>query len=121
MKASERLEEGSVPVFGSNGIVGYTSAPLTEAPAVIIGRKGSAGALNICNVPSWTTDVAYYVGSLRITIGTPQETDRLVRALAGMLPVRARTRVSEGAATPALRPTQTAKAPRPNCPRPPKT
>lgn len=26
-----------------------------------MGRKGSAGALNICNGPSWTTDVAYYI------------------------------------------------------------
>ena len=30
MKASERLNEGPVPVFGSNGIVGYCETPLTE-------------------------------------------------------------------------------------------
>ncbi len=61
MKASERLMEGPVPVFGSNGIVGYCETPLTEAPSIIVGRKGSAGALNLCNSPSWTTDVAYFV------------------------------------------------------------
>ena len=61
MKASERLDEGPVPVFGSNGIVGYCETPLTEAPAIIVGRKGSAGALNLCDGPSWTTDVAYFV------------------------------------------------------------
>ena len=61
MKASERLNEGPVPVFGSNGIVGYCETPLTEAPSIIVGRKGSAGALNLCNGPSWTTDVAYFV------------------------------------------------------------
>ena len=61
MKASERLSEGPVPVYGSNGIVGYTKKSLTKHPSIIIGRKGSAGALNICNGPSWTTDVAYYV------------------------------------------------------------
>lgn len=61
MKASKRLEEGPVPVFGSNGVVGYTTAPLTDEPAIIIGRKGSAGALNLCDGPSWTTDVAYFV------------------------------------------------------------
>ena len=60
-KASERINEGPVPVFGSNGIVGYCEAPLTEAPSIIVGRKGSAGALNLCNGPSWTTDVAYFV------------------------------------------------------------
>ena len=61
MKASERLAEGPVPVFGSNGIVGYCETPLTEKPSIIVGRKGSAGALNLCDGPSWTTDVAYFV------------------------------------------------------------
>ncbi len=61
MKAGERLAEGPVPVFGSNGVVGYCETPLTETPSIIIGRKGSAGALNLCASPSWTTDVAYFV------------------------------------------------------------
>jgi len=61
MNASERLKEGPVPVFGSNGIVGYCETPLTEVPSIIVGRKGSAGALNLCDGPSWTTDVAYFV------------------------------------------------------------
>ena len=61
MKASERLDKGPVPVFGSNGIVGYCETPLTQVPSIIVGRKGSAGALNLCNGPSWTTDVAYFV------------------------------------------------------------
>ena len=60
-KASERLDEGPVPVFGSNGIVGYCETPLTEEPSIVVGRKGSAGALNLCDGPSWTTDVAYFV------------------------------------------------------------
>jgi type I restriction enzyme S subunit len=61
LKASERADEGPVPVFGSNGIVGFTEEPLTLQPSIIVGRKGSAGALNVCNGPSWTTDVAYFV------------------------------------------------------------
>ena len=56
-----RLDEGPVPVFGSNGIVCFTEEPLTAQPSIIVGRKGSAGALNICDGPSWTTDVAYFV------------------------------------------------------------
>jgi len=59
--ASERLDQGRVCVFGSNGIVGYCNEALTEEAAIIIGRKGSAGALNLCMGPSWTTDVAYFV------------------------------------------------------------
>jgi len=61
LDVKERLDEGPVPVFGSNGIVGYCREPLTARPSVIVGRKGSAGALNLCAGPSWTTDVAYYV------------------------------------------------------------
>jgi type I restriction enzyme S subunit len=61
LKASERADQGPVPVFGSNGIVGFTDEPLTVRPAIIVGRKGSAGALNLCDGPSWTTDVAYFV------------------------------------------------------------
>jgi type I restriction enzyme S subunit len=61
LKASERKDKGPVPVFGSNGIVGFTDEPLTVQPSIIVGRKGSAGALNLCDGPSWTTDVAFFV------------------------------------------------------------
>jgi type I restriction enzyme S subunit len=63
LKTSQRSDEGPVAVFGSNGIVGFTSDALTTRPSIIVGRKGSAGALNLCDGPSWTTDVAYFVGS----------------------------------------------------------
>ena len=61
LKVSDRMDAGPVPVYGSNGIVGYTDEPLTTRPSVIVGRKGSAGALNKCDRPSWTTDVAFFV------------------------------------------------------------
>ena len=58
---AECFDNGNYPVFGSNGIVGYYDVFLTEKKSIIIGRKGSAGALNISSQPSWTTDVAYYI------------------------------------------------------------
>ena len=61
LKSNQRKKDGPVPVYGSNGILGYTTEPLTKRSCVIVGRKGSAGALNKCIGPSWTTDVAYYV------------------------------------------------------------
>ena len=61
LHANERQENGPIPVFGSNGVVTTTHTALTERPAIIVGRKGSAGALNLCHGPSWTTDVAYFV------------------------------------------------------------
>jgi type I restriction enzyme S subunit len=61
LPAPKRSETGEYPVYGSNGIVGTHDTYLTKKPAIIVGRKGSAGALNIANGPSWTTDVAYFV------------------------------------------------------------
>lgn len=61
LPAPKRSETGEYPVYGSNGIVGTHEKYLTKEPAIIVGRKGSAGALNIATGPSWTTDVAYYV------------------------------------------------------------
>lgn len=61
LPAPKRTETGEYPVYGSNGIVGTHDTCLSTEPAVIVGRKGSAGALNIAAGPSWTTDVAYFV------------------------------------------------------------
>lgn len=61
LPAGKRSSSGEYPVYGSNGIVGTHDSYLIKEPAIIVGRKGSAGALNIANGPSWTTDVAYFV------------------------------------------------------------
>jgi len=61
ISVQNRRDQGTVPIYGSNGIIGYCEEALTKVPAIIIGRKGSAGALNLCNGPSWTTDVAYFL------------------------------------------------------------
>ncbi len=61
LPAPKRTETGEYPVYGSNGIVGTHAVYLTKDPAIIVGRKGSAGALNVALGASWTTDVAYFV------------------------------------------------------------
>jgi type I restriction enzyme S subunit len=61
LPSSKRSENGKYPVYGSNGIVGYHDKFLIDKPAIIVGRKGSCGALNICLVPSWPTDVSYFI------------------------------------------------------------
>jgi len=60
MPAKSRSSSGTHPVYGSNGIVGHHDEALIHYPSIVIGRKGSAGALNIANVPFWPTDVTYY-------------------------------------------------------------
>ena len=61
LPAKERDDSGTVEVYGSNGVVGFHASALTNEPCIIIGRKGSAGALNKALGPSWTTDVAYFL------------------------------------------------------------
>ncbi len=61
LPARKRSSSGRYPVYGSNGIVGYHSSYTSEQSAIIVGRKGSAGAVNVCLGPSWTTDVAFFV------------------------------------------------------------
>ena len=56
-----RKSGGSIPVYGSNGVVGYHDEALVNTRCVVVGRKGSTGALQVSDLPSWVTDVAYYV------------------------------------------------------------
>jgi type I restriction enzyme S subunit len=56
-----RVSHGNVPVFGSNGIVGRHDKAITRSPVIIIGRKGSIGALNFSGEPCWPIDTAYYI------------------------------------------------------------
>ncbi len=58
---SQTATSGDYAVYGSNGIVGYYHLGLTDTRAIIIGRKGSAGAIQVSNTGSWTTDVSYYI------------------------------------------------------------
>lgn len=54
---------GGVPVYGSNGIVGYHDASVTQCPTLVIGRKGSIGEVNYSTVPCWPIDTTYYIDS----------------------------------------------------------
>ncbi len=57
----KRESHGEVPVYGSNGIVGYHAQSLVDSACVVIGRKGSSGAVNLALRPSWVIDTAYFV------------------------------------------------------------
>lgn len=60
LTAEERVE-GDVPVYGSNGVVGFHDEPNTLAPVIIIGRKGSHGKLNFDNCEVFAIDTTYFV------------------------------------------------------------
>jgi type I restriction enzyme S subunit len=61
LREDKRDQKGKVPVYGSNGIVGYHSFPLIEKPSIIIGRKGAAGYVHLSMVPCWPIDTTYYI------------------------------------------------------------
>ncbi len=54
-------KNGSVPVFGSNGITGFHDKVLVKGPGIIIGRKGTVGQVTLSKVDFWPIDTTYYV------------------------------------------------------------
>ena len=54
-------EAGIVPVYGSGGIVGLHNQSLVGGPGVIVGRKGTAGAVHWSPVPHFAIDTTYFV------------------------------------------------------------
>lgn len=60
LRGPDRVEEGAVPVFGSNGQVGNHDEALTAGPTVIVGRKGTVGAVHHSPGPCWPIDTTYW-------------------------------------------------------------
>ena len=53
--------DGSIPVYGSNGMVGFHDEALVREPTVVVGRKGSVGAVQLVSGPSFPIDTTYFV------------------------------------------------------------
>lgn len=60
LKASDR-QAGSVPVYGSGGVTGYHNVALVGEPSVVVGRKGTVGALYWEDRPFFPIDTTFYV------------------------------------------------------------
>lgn len=61
----EQIRSGQgFPVYGSSGSVGYHNKPLVDGPGVIVGRKGSVGAVFWSGGSYWPIDTTYYVRAL---------------------------------------------------------
>ncbi len=56
-----RIQTGDIPVFGSAGVLGYHNQALIQGPALIVGRKGTVGAVHYSSGPCWPIDTSYYV------------------------------------------------------------
>ena len=59
---------GNIPVVGSNGVVGYHNRALVKGPGLVIGRKGTIGAVTFVDMDFWPIDTTYYVKLKRSNI-----------------------------------------------------
>ena len=57
----DEQQEGEVPVVSSGGISSFHDLALTAAPGVVVGRKGTAGAVHYITVDFWPHDTTLYV------------------------------------------------------------
>jgi type I restriction enzyme, S subunit len=58
---SDRRDDGSYPVYGANGIKAFSNKSYFHKPSIIVGRKGSAGEINLTEKRFWPLDVTYFV------------------------------------------------------------
>jgi type I restriction enzyme, S subunit len=52
---------GPVPVYGSNGQVGWHDVALVEGPGIVVGRKGNPGTITWVNDDFYPIDTTFYV------------------------------------------------------------
>lgn len=56
-------KDGSIPVYGSSGIVGYHDKALVKGSGIIVGRKGNIGTVYWCPTSFYPIDTVYYIDS----------------------------------------------------------
>lgn len=52
---------GQVPVYGSNGIVGWHDQSLVNGPGIIVGRKGTAGTVTWAATDFYPIDTTFWI------------------------------------------------------------
>lgn len=59
-KDHKKLDDGSIPVYGSGGIMRYVDKALYSGESVLIPRKGSLNNVIYINEPFWSVDTMFY-------------------------------------------------------------
>ena len=59
-KDHKKLADGSVPVFGSGGLMRKVERPLYDKESVLIPRKGTLNNVMYINEPFWSVDTMFY-------------------------------------------------------------
>lgn len=63
LKSTDRVD-GAIPVYGSGGVTGFHDQALVNHGSVIVGRKGTVGALYWEDGPFYPIDTTFYVRPL---------------------------------------------------------
>lgn len=53
-------DNGTIPIYGTGGLMGYATEALYNKPSVLIGRKGTIGKVKYVDHPFWTVDTLFY-------------------------------------------------------------
>jgi type I restriction enzyme S subunit len=62
LPAKKRIA-GNIPVYGSNGIIGWHNKAAVNQQGIILGRKGTVGAVHISLTPFCPIDTTYFITS----------------------------------------------------------
>jgi len=93
LKAEDRCD-GDVPVYGSNGQVGWHNARLAAGPGVVVGRKGNPGIITWSPTDFFVIDTSFYV--------VPKESCRSLHFIFHMLQTHDLTSLGADSAVPGL-------------------
>lgn len=63
-KDHSKIGDGTIPVYGSGGIMRYCDKNLYDGESVLIPRKGSLNNILWVNEPFWTVDTMFYTKAL---------------------------------------------------------
>ena len=59
-KDHKLLASGSIPIYGSGGIMRYADRSIYEGPSILIPRKGSLNNIMYSDKPFWTVDTMFW-------------------------------------------------------------
>lgn len=59
-KDHKKLDDGTIPVYGSGGVMRYVDSKLSDGPSVLIPRKGTLENLFYSDGAFWTVDTLFW-------------------------------------------------------------
>jgi type I restriction enzyme, S subunit len=63
--SQDEFNDEEIPVYGSNGIIGYHNKITTKGTNVTIGRSGSVGEVNYVNTDAWIHNTAIFIYDMK--------------------------------------------------------